>query len=1778
MDNNSNTFDDYNSDYHVGQDQTSSVVADLVGGTVASVADFAGSVWNSLPGTDYVDTADLLARVDNNALRVYEEHPDAIHAASFIGGMFVPTGLALKGMTAMRAGAKGATWFSNAGKAESLATIDKLFVEGAAATTEYRAAKNAFYAKGLANQVLDAAAMEFALIGTMNAHPFMEDYMKDPVSNFASSLVLGGVIGGGIGHIADRFQIGKLEKTAEGGIFTRHAKDLVETTTAQQMADQVATEGLNIGTLKNIIQKETAAGLAADSLSMQTANRYLLTAEAAQKDAFDAMLDPRILAAIKANPAIADPLMVLATSNEFRGVNKVEYLTQNLDASGNITKIKAGARDTLVPAPVFKSATTNLTDKVTGEVIAKESLVDVAYSQEFGVYYPLEMANQLTRARDLGISVKDMAKDVGRMDLPRADASLELLSKNTAAIDAHNIGLLKRIDEMTIAEVKAIPLATDDMATRSAILARVAKEKESGVFDGHKWKVTDNKPSLEAFSQQIIVSQAKAGVKATHLADNLKFTKPGPEGLNKYDLLINDIPSESARAKSAIEDWVSGHKGPLTSLMEDMRLDKGTILARDGEAIYNSTYSKALRAEFLKNADNEGYVYLYRGITKGKNVGHGALESYTTDASKAAEFTTGGRIGEAGSVKLYKVNVDDIIGAVGDIPKQGTHTPLNEIIVRAGTRETHASPATLPIASGSEAKTIINKTGVGIEEHDASTLSQQLIDLKDSNISALLRQGVPFETIAIRTGTPLETVKAFSLLPEGSSVTDVLNAVGHVEYNSAARIDEYLDPGKRTLRLKSDINKQSVAKVKANLDSSNLDTINAEVTSSFMAGSGSSIARQLGAYLHSKEMAPKLAMLRAKIGEFGNAGSGNKFLGSSDFAFRNMGDVGMLVTAIGKKLTHDTNEAKNLILKPISEHYATIVTDDVARVEYNTAINVNAGITGWREFKDGQFWTKVASIDPATQKAITTLEPVLYQGKEFKVISKSVKDVFAEHQVAGRELYEMKNTANKIQGIPNMSDIGLWIPSASPVNKFRAYVHNALDDTTKLLYANTPEELLTIKKAYEATIPAGKLANGDIKVYLPKDQEMWNKLNNRYDPLATEIANVSMQHGGSSANAVVRADANVMGDIAAGYEHYIVANMRNLAELSMHDVISGLARISSYNKRVTDNQVLNPIVKFLHTPKDTANVIKNTLLGNSNLQAYGAWKDINQSFETGLSAATSKVGEIWKEAVKPFMPNILGKKSSLEAADMAKMDYEALSKKMESVGAVNPWANFDEAAAKMFGLSKLTDSRDTSKRIIYASNSLAATMALRFGELAQPLVNAMSLPILTSLAVSHKMPETFMGIKKATTKVGTVQVMHDGIRAMHDPAFTALRAEWASSGALNAMVSEANDTLKLARSFDKGLIPSVEKALDSKIVKIMSKAADWSETTTRSVTMHTGAALAKRLYPELDNAGITIFARDFADRAMGNMSASQRPVLFQGTLGVALGLFQTYTLTLGQSVYRHLELKDYKALGKAALAQSTIFGTASMPGFNAVSEMIGTHYSDNNMDLTTGTYRALPDATADAVLYGLPSSLGPAFYTRGEIAPRVPTAPGEIVAVNMAKQMAGMVGHVADAIASERPDVARSVMEAFSMQSMSRPLARGAELATGYSVTSKGNTVSIPEEVWTPIGIMARVIGTRPLEEAKLRQAMHLNTFYGADDHKNRQELQMKLKTAIRGDTLTPELLAKIGEEYMRKGGSVQGWNSAKNTVLGTTNMSGRQNLANLLKPDSPLNFMIDNL
>ena len=280
------------------------------------------------------------------------------------------------------------------------------------------------------------------------------------------------------------------------------------------------------------------------------------------------------------------------------------------------------------------------------------------------------------------------------------------------------------------------------------------------------------------------------------------------------------------------------------------------------------------------------------------------------------------------------------------------------------------------------------------------------------------------------------------------------------------------------------------------------------------------------------------------------------------------------------------------------------------------------------------------------------------------------------------------------------------------------------------------------------------------------------------------------------------------------------------------------------------------------------------------------------------------------------------------------------------------------------------------------------------------------------------------------------------------------------------------------------------------------------------------------------------------------------------------------------------------------LWQGSIFGIPSMPGMTQLSQLIGNHYSDDNVDVKTGLFRMSDSKAAqDVLVYGLPSALGslvglegggPNFSGRGTVDLRLPlignigSGDGRVELPPGAAMVYGAIESVGNVISTMRragmEAGALTLAEAISQQSVSRPLARSMELVTGHSVNQAGRTVAVREDVWQPISILSRLIGTRPTDEVRMRDAAHLNTFYGSLDREKRQVAIEDLRQHIRYGTLSGDAIRRAADRYFSNNGSPSGFRSALNTAIQMDSQNMAYQLKQDLDFDSPFMRMLNNL
>lgn len=1810
-------------------DPISSVIGTLAGGAVASVVDFGASLWNALPGTTEVDTGDLLKKVSNNALEVYNQHPDAVHAASFIGGIFVPAGIAMKGMNLARAGAKGASWFSEAGKVADTAKVAELFKTAGAESTAYKTAIRNLYARGAANNALDAVAAEAAIVFSMNAHPLMEDYMQDMSKNFIYGSLTGAALGGGIGLIADRFIIKGLVGAAK-----TEMDDLVRKNTrfvSEDMTNVLAFQAENqtVQNMQSLLDKNVLKGFnESNSAQMRLVATAKVEAELRMQNMFD-----QIASGEMANLSKEERLMHmnrLAEMPEMYGVEKVSFLSSK-EATAIMPLSMKGTGTTARPNLTYQAGIDD-----DGNAIIKSQ--KIIYYPDIDQYAVMGSQIHYGNASALFATPEEAMKALpkGSYKVPNHDNAFDLLGQGASEIQGRAIGLMKQFspENMNLKEFDKVVISNSDLASLDAVHARMLIDPE---LAGKTVKIDDKEAYYKA------IQDAKAAGPSTSTTTTTTTTTTSPTGKVAVSnpVVSNNaaaLKSQAAEVENIVNtNHMADHNGVnfLASAVADpvaqsavtaWRSGDQALLQRGAVGYFARGYSKAISAaekaakEIFKNfyeseasvllrdklrqvADSDGFIYLYRGTSTSKLRGQAPLESMTQNFEKAKQFAKG----SDATINLYKVHVDDVAGTFKDV---GGGIDNTEFIVAATARPAQvsmdgvgrvkfaaqqAATNTIQTPGSTVTQTVINTTVqappkfiTGVAGKTADEVAELIIQNRAEAIDSMIANSIPSASIAIKTNTPIGIVEAYaaSAIEGSDGLKAVLAATTHNKVNKVTgaaistldQAAEALSSAHKPMILQGNMRKNPYIEAHANLSNKMMSNLNSVFTMSVLAGAKSQTAREWGDFM--QETAVQMEYLGKSLSRANNEVAGSGFGSSLDQVTRKMGEVGPIISSINKKVTSMMQEAIGRVAAPIREAMAPISKDPASIIEFSTYFNLNHSLTGWRKFdyETGRVMQKVPrEIEVnGVKQMVEVLEAVKWGDKEYRVVTPIVKDLIAQMQKAAPELRELANTSKKIAGSRNVQDIGDWVPTMNPKDKHISYVHDKRDDSVSMIWSHTKEAQADKVAAYRKWILAqGGDFSKNVEVIDKGAQEAWSKMNGRMDSIQMKVADTSMLKGGSSASAIVGADLSIFGEIIGGYEHYISSAVRNMVDITMPEVTGMLDKMSAINKFQVSKQPLGMVQKWVQAPKDTAALMKNAILGVSNVGEYGGWKAANQTFETAVSMGMSAVTSVFDAAIKP-----LTGKAGLTTDAMKAVDYEKVAKDLDARGIVNPWAHFDKEAANMYGLNKLEDSPDISKRLVYAGSSLAATVILRMGDIAQPLVNMVSLPILTHLAAAQKMPESFLGVKLATTRgVSAPQIMYEGVRAMNSPKWQALGKKWEEAGYYHPMISEINKTVMMTRALDKGAIAATERMVDSDWVRLLAKPADYSEALVRKFTMFNGAVLAKRLYPELDDAGITLFARDFMDKAVGNFNAGQRPVMFQGTLGVALGLFQTYSLTLAQNVYRHLEMKNYKAIGQAAMLQTGVFGSGSLPGFNAVSQAIGANFSDDHTDLVTGSYRALGDTAASSLIYGLPSQLGLGISTRGDSNPRFPgTGNDSLAVINFAQQAAQSVQTMADAVGNRDKSIPAAFAEALSLQSLSRPLARGAELVTGYSVTQKGNTVQTPEEVWTFAGIAARLISTRPAEEIKLRDAIHLRSFYGAADSKNRSELMNEVKQRVRAGTLSESDISEASDAYFRKGGTPNGWRSAINSAMASENTDGKEIFVDKLKPTSSLHYMINNM
>lgn len=417
----------------------------------------------------------------------------------------------------------------------------------------------------------------------------------------------------------------------------------------------------------------------------------------------------------------------------------------------------------------------------------------------------------------------------------------------------------------------------------------------------------------------------------------------------------------------------------------------------------------------------------------------------------------------------------------------------------------------------------------------------------------------------------------------------------------------------------------------------------------------------------------------------------------------------------------------------------------------------------------------------------------------------------------------------------------------------------------------------------------------------------------------------------------------------------------------------------------------------------------------------------------------------------------------------------------------------------------------------------------------------------------------------------------DGFTSRHSMEYQSIVDELSLKG--SESVSELNARIKNAYEKTMKVASVAEKLSGNKFAEEFTRfiSADVMRQITDVAVKH------GTLEPALAKS----YIQTFVNRTQGNYLASQRPLMFSGPVGQAIGLFQTYQFNLIQQLLRHVAEGNGKNAAMMMGLQGSVYGMHGLPAFDVINTHLVGNAAGNSEhhDLITTAYGALGKEGADWLVYGgasnvlglLHPDLKMNLYTRGDINPRqlsiIPTNPADVPIINASTKFFGNLAETMGKLASGHSNPMVTVLQGLEHNGVNRPLAGLAQTLEAFSnpelrsfsTTNSGN-LSASNDLLT-LTNFGRILGAKPMDEAITIDAGFRKSVYQASDAARRSKLGEVVKsTLIGGKNPNPDDLHYFMSEYAKTGGKQENFNKYMVGLYKSANTAQANEIAKALK------------
>lgn len=590
----------------------------------------------------------------------------------------------------------------------------------------------------------------------------------------------------------------------------------------------------------------------------------------------------------------------------------------------------------------------------------------------------------------------------------------------------------------------------------------------------------------------------------------------------------------------------------------------------------------------------------------------------------------------------------------------------------------------------------------------------------------------------------------------------------------------------------------------------------------------------------------------------------------------------------------------------------------------------------------------------------------------------------------------------------------------------------------------------------------------------------------------------------------------------------------------------------------------NPYFNYIKTALDISKASEYPLL-------YSFNKGLDSAFSRGYAAVREAFG-----------------------ASKAPADLERVNAVMDQQG-MRP-AFLPAYDAGMYELSNHTAPRGELTKFVRAANGILGRFTLGLDPL-NALNNAIGANILRGTELKHLTDAIRTGnneVAGALADISKISLPGTGDQILSPAKLvgTAIENFFKDNGTLvskyrgQGLIKDRLDQFKLIlEDFTlKGTetVPQLGKLTNSAFERAKSLADAGEKLTGNTFAEEFNRFISANVMDQITEVGVRnkllspaeamTYVNTFVNRVEGNIIASQRPLVFQGPIGQAVGLFQSYQFNLLQQLFRYVAEGSKKDLAMLVGLQSTLYGVQGLPAFQFVNTHIVGQLSGNQQhrDLYDQTYGAAGKTAGDFILYGLPSNMLQAnIYSRGDINPRqitiLPTSLQEVPVVSGWGKFFNSMRETVSNIGLGG-SVWESMLRGMEHNGISRPLAG---LAQVLQTTQTGQVVSTSQKgsilgshdlmQWASI---TRLAGGRPLDEAAINDAMFRVNAYEGVRREQLQGLSEAVKSSmLAGTSPSDSQINSFAEKYAYLGGKQSGFNKWMMGLYKSANVPQAQQL-----------------